>query len=386
MPTSPFRKAVALPISSLAILAETTDNYLALAVILGFDKEKSITHLSFANVNPNKLAVELTLLGICAVSAIPDGLVVFYHMLKKNRQILEQHNTEHDETVHHHSCPTLRKALSVAINGVGLLLRTGLTIVSVKEFMNNFILPYCGEAMHPVARHMLRWGPGIPVAIGGRFIGGMYTEAAHTHDHLIGNHTHSSDKTKWVTMLTFFVYTTTFISHAMGYFFDVKEITDETPPKPQWAQYLCYGIGLLLCAITAIQDSFLEGHHVAEVKDFAKTLSCNIPDVIGTIGAVIEMLVHALPGFAGGIVFLKTFEIDEVNCWILAGAFAALDMFPSLALHGRYIVEASRDLSSCLTGRPFNAETDDEEHQIDMDEITPLSHNNNPHTNINYSA
>lgn len=373
-------------IALLRSLAETSDNYLALAIILGIDKRKLST-LDLSGVDPSILATELTLLGICALSAIPEGLVVFYHMLKKSRSTLDKHSHQHghDHHHHHHSCPSLRKALSLAINAIGLTLRSGLTLVSVREFMGKFILPYCGRSLHPLAKLLIQWGPGIPIALGGQIIAGRYTEAEHTHAHITGQHSHSK-KTQLMKAIMLLVYASTFTSHALGYFFDVKEITDATPKKPDWAQFTCYGIGLVLCAITALQDSFLEGHHVGESKEFAKTLSCSFPDVIGMIGALINIFAHAFPGFAGGVVFLRTFHVDDVYCWLIAGAFAAMDMFPSLALHGRYIIEACRDLASCMTGKSKSAiaqTTEYTEPEIMSEETSLLPIANTPSTSIN---
>ncbi len=351
-----------LPVSLLSILALTAENYFALAIIFGLH-DKPLPK----DTNIGQLALEITTLLIALGSAIPDGFVIFYHMLQeRNRLLHEEHHHAHEDN-EKPSCPILRKTISLVINIIGSLLRMGLTVVAVKELTNKFIVTPWSNSISDVLKQILLWGPSaILSAIA--TIGSVFTEGHHTHNALTESQLSLSTlcnvKQLCLKIIPCTVFFTTLLSHGAGYYLDSYAIISQIPNQSESIQLLLKLLGGLLAVSPALQDGFIESRHVEMVTDFARTLRCTMSDAIGILFALINMFAHGVPSFAGTYLIFKTFNADNAIALTFSAILSGIDAIPSLAMHGRYIIEACRDianklnkiLSCCSRGKNYHEE------------------------------
>lgn len=345
-----FRKGLigtgSLPVSLLSVLALTAENYFALAIIFGLH-DKPLPK----DTNIGQLALEITTLLIAMGSAIPDGFVIFYHMLQEHNRLLhEEHHHEHENN-EKPSCPLLRKTISLVINLISSLLRMGLTVVAVKELTNKFIVTPWSNSISDVLKQIILWGPSAILSVFAT-IGSVFTEGHHTHNALTESKLSLSRlcniKQLCLKIIPCTVFFTTLLSHGTAYYLDSYAIISQIPNQSESIQLLLKLLGALLAISPALQDGFIESRHVEMVIDFARTLRCTISDAIGIVFALINMFAHGVPSFAGTYLIFKSFNADNAIALTFSAILSGIDAIPSLAMHGRYIIEACRDIANKL--------------------------------------
>ncbi|MDF2868338.1 MAG: hypothetical protein K0S11_1808 [Gammaproteobacteria bacterium] len=266
---------------------------------------------------------------VAGFASLTEASVILYHMLKKAGILRKTHIQTQQHEHDHHNHSSVGQIISYALNTVGLALRGGFSVISVKEFMEEFILPKHPELKRPW-KNLALWLPGIGLSLIGRIPGSFYVEAEHTH------HAFTQELKKrscnFKTIATGFLYATICLSHALGYFFESKEIADENFTNRAFL-WTAYGVGILLSPVVAIQDAIVEGHHIENIKEYWEILRCQPSHLVAVCMATIGTFAHAAPTFIGCLLALTMAGMDPYLALGFAIFQTLLDIATSLPLH-----------------------------------------------------